>query len=200
MAEELEREAQEAEAMDAIAPPLQQTKPCAGVDDQTCSSGKHVPADAKNRRCPDCAMEQKRRNFFLRTKEKKERLARISAAAPPTHAPSEEADMRPPLIEDDDEIVGRLNQADDADGADIDEVLGELSQPVPPQPPPLRSKHYKPGHRVDERKAADKASCSLPWWATAKRGEMTKTAAQQQERMASTKEGKLTKRDLVENV
>lgn len=52
------------------------------------------------------------------------------------------------------------------------------------QPPPLRSKAYKPGHRV-EKPAPGKVTGELPWWARAPRHGMTETAEQEQRRMVT---------------
>lgn len=140
-------------------------------------------------------MAEKRRKFFQRARQKHEardRLSRIAAAAPPASTvdgqlqrwkdrKNDEAGLEDePLVVD----VDADDLSDVEDLADAGALETEDEAATAP-PPPLRSKHYKPGHRQTEKPKHVRGEKS--WWEQLPREGATKMATEQQERMRKSK-------------
>lgn len=113
-------------------------------------------------------MAEKRRKFFHKATERRERLERIAASSPPPHTLEAERDTG--------DTFERIDDAENELDEEVAIVVAAQPAVTPAHrqpPPPQRTKVGEP-----------------PWWARAKPGEMTKTAEAERERMEQSKVAK----------
>lgn len=131
-------------------------------------------------------MEHRRRRYFTSAQAKQERtdrLARIAQASPPPAAPVDEPDDE----EQDDSLPPALEGATD-DDEDLDSAIEAAAPRRPPGRPSV-----KPAHR---QAAPSGNTRGDSWWTRTSRENHSTIAAAEQARMASTKEGQRTHRQL----
>lgn len=120
-------------------------------------------------------------------REEHERLTRIRVAAPPAHTVDGQLqryrDQRRQDAGDDTELPAIAETDDELE--ELETALETLETPPEESPPKmLRSKDYKPGHRVMPTK--QKPTGELPWWARAPRDGITAVARGVTARQTST--------------
>jgi hypothetical protein len=144
------------------------------------------------------------RQKFDRQREERERLARIADAAPPAHTVegqltrfkdrrAEERGEPLPGQELLDEGSDDLDTEPDEDAADVEE---EVAAPLPPvrrgRPITVKPAHRQPHGSGDTRGES--------WWTRTSREDHSKTAEAELARMAQSKEGRRTHRQLSDQV
>lgn len=198
MAADLEQEARETDAIAAAAPPVAR-----------CAHDKE-PA-----KCPDCRLARSRQKLLDKVnakKDERERLARIQAAAPPSH--TVDGQLRRWKDQREEGAAIAVTEDDVNDPADLDDA-DALEAEMLEEAPPLRSKDYatrgrtrkhgppislsRPGHRI-EAPRAERASGEKSWWETAPRSGMTRAASTRAEKMSASKEGRrVTPREIADD-
>lgn len=198
VAADLEREAEAAEAMAQVGAtaPRPRIEPCIGIDGAPCPQKKGVVVrNGQPARCPDCKLAHgrirqagKARKAMPAKVDDQALLERIARSTPPGY------DVVDGVLDAEHEIPDGSE-----DMGDVVEERDELEETKPlrakdlakapaPKPRPTTFNQFKPGTR--QLPKPEKVTGERNWWETAKPGEMTKTAKEQQPRMSSHKEAK----------
>ena len=216
MAEELEREAADAETiartMGGPGTQAPRIKPCPGANGQACVRRKSV---VRTERCPDCTLAHARAR---QTKRMAKASVPNTVACPGVDEAGcpERRQVKPGARCVDCEFAARKRQAGTEDplmsrirasappadaGEELDDDMRALDAALHAPQPAMPSKKtrgrsatgfntFKPGTRQLPPKAVTPVDGQRNWWETAKPGEMTKTAEAERGRMSSSKEAK----------